>query len=54
MPVIAKRAETFTCESCLLVQHHSRIAFITGGHMVHYRSTGNERPSRPGNGRTLS
>jgi hypothetical protein len=30
MPVIPKQADEFTCASCFLVQHRSRIASIAG------------------------
>jgi hypothetical protein len=31
MPVIPKRADEFTCGSCFLVQHRSRVARTAGG-----------------------
>jgi len=34
MPVIPKRADEFTCASCFLVQHRSRLAAATGGPTV--------------------
>ena len=34
MPVIPKRAAEFTCASCFLVQHRSRLAAATGGPTV--------------------
>ncbi|HEY4992174.1 MAG TPA: DUF4193 domain-containing protein [Nakamurella sp.] len=34
MPVIPKRADEFTCASCFLVQHRSRIAPAAGGQAI--------------------
>jgi len=34
MPVIPKQADEFTCASCFLVQHRSRIAATAGGRQV--------------------
>ena len=34
MPVIPKRADEFTCASCFLVQHRSRIATVAGGQTI--------------------
>ena len=34
MPVIPKRADEFTCMSCFLVQHRSRIAGTAGGRAI--------------------
>ena len=34
MPVIPKRADEFTCASCFLVQHRSRIAPAAGGQPI--------------------
>jgi Domain of unknown function (DUF4193) len=34
MPVIPKRADEFTCTSCFLVQHRSRIAASAGSAMI--------------------
>ena len=34
MPVIPKQADEFTCASCFLVQHRSRIASISGGQTI--------------------
>ena len=34
MPVIPKRADEFTCASCFLVQHRSRIASTAGGQVI--------------------
>jgi hypothetical protein len=32
--VIPKQADEFTCSSCFLVQHHSRLALQSGNRMV--------------------
>ena len=32
--VIPKQADEFTCSSCFLVQHHSRLARQTGSQMI--------------------
>jgi Domain of unknown function (DUF4193) len=32
--VIPKQANEFTCSSCFLVQHHSRLAMKSGGQMI--------------------
>ena len=32
--VIPKQADEFTCSSCFLVQHHSRLAMKSGGQMI--------------------
>ena len=34
MPVIPKKADEFTCSSCFLVQHRSRIAATSGDRSV--------------------
>ena len=34
MPVIPKQADEFTCASCFLVQHRSRIASAAGGQTI--------------------
>ena len=34
MPVIQQQADEFTCTSCFLVQHRSRIAVHTAGRLV--------------------
>ena len=34
MPVIPKQADEFTCSSCFLVQHRSRIGSVTAGSLV--------------------
>ncbi len=34
MPVIPKQADEFTCASCFLVQHRSRIATSAGGQSI--------------------
>jgi len=34
MPVIPKQADEFTCASCFLVQHRSRIASAAGGRPI--------------------
>ena len=34
MPVIPKQADEFTCASCFLVQHRSRIASTAGGQVI--------------------
>jgi hypothetical protein len=34
MPVIPKQADEFTCASCFLVQHRSRIASTAGGQTI--------------------
>ena len=34
MPVIPKQADEFTCASCFLVQHRSRIAATAGGRPI--------------------
>jgi hypothetical protein len=34
MPVIPKQADEFTCASCFLVQHRSRIATTAGGQTI--------------------
>ena len=34
MPVIPKQADEFTCGSCFLVQHRSRIATTVGGQFI--------------------
>ena len=34
MPVIPKQADEFTCASCFLVQHRSRIAATSGGQTI--------------------
>ena len=34
MPVIPKQADEFTCASCFLVQHRSRIASTVGGQTI--------------------
>ena len=34
MPVIPKQADGFTCVSCFLVQHRSRIASAAGGQTI--------------------
>ena len=34
MPVIPKQADEFTCASCFLVQHRSRIAATKGGQTI--------------------
>ena len=34
MPVIPKQADEFTCASCFLVQHRSRIAANAGGRTI--------------------
>jgi hypothetical protein len=34
MPVIPKQADEFTCASCFLVQHRSRIAATAGGRTI--------------------
>ena len=34
MPVVPRRADEFTCTSCFLVQHRSRIAAHTAGRPV--------------------
>jgi len=34
MPVIPKQADEFTCASCFLVQHRSRIASTAGGQII--------------------
>ncbi len=34
MPVIPQQADEFTCTSCFLVQHHSRITAHTAGRPV--------------------
>ena len=34
MPVIPKQADEFTCVSCFLVQHRSRIASAAGGQTI--------------------
>jgi len=34
MPVIPKRADEFTCASCFLVQHRSRIATVAGDQTI--------------------
>jgi len=34
MPVIPKQADDFTCASCFLVQHRSRIATTAGGQTI--------------------
>ena len=34
MPVVPRQADEFTCTSCFLVQHRSRIAAHTAGRLV--------------------
>jgi hypothetical protein len=34
MPVVPQQADEFTCTSCFLVHHRSRIAAHTGGRLV--------------------
>ena len=34
MPVIPKQADEFTCASCFLVQHRSRISTTAGGQTI--------------------
>jgi Domain of unknown function (DUF4193) len=34
MPVIAKRANEFTCSSCFLIHHVSRLATSNGGQLI--------------------
>ena len=39
MPVIPKQADEFTCSSCFLVQHRSRIASRSGDRAVYIDCT---------------
>ncbi len=34
MPVIPKQADEFTCTSCFLVQHRTRLAPASGGRTI--------------------